>query len=60
MAPTKKYNAGSISCALWENDMTMADGRKVRALKDYVACCTSSFTVEANSVNRRRLDSSLP
>jgi hypothetical protein len=33
MAPTKKYNAGSISCALWENDMTMADGRKVRALK---------------------------
>jgi len=33
MAPTKKCNAGSISCALWENDMTMADGRKVRALK---------------------------
>jgi len=33
IAPTKKYNAGSISCALWENDMTMADGHKVRALK---------------------------
>ena len=33
MAPTKKYNAGSISCALWENDMTTQDGRKIRSLK---------------------------
>ncbi len=33
MAPVKKFSAGSISCALWENEIATADGRKVRALK---------------------------
>jgi len=59
MAPIKKINAGTVSCALWENEATVA-GRKVTMLKAYVACCTSSLTVEAIPGNRRRLDSSLP
>jgi hypothetical protein len=33
MAPLKKYSAGSISCALWENEATV-DGRKVNILRD--------------------------
>ena len=32
MAPLKKFSAGSISCALWENDATI-EGRKVSVLK---------------------------
>ena len=32
MAPIKKYSAGSISCALWENEIPVG-GRTVRALK---------------------------
>jgi hypothetical protein len=32
MAPIKKYNAGSISCALWENEATV-DGRTVGILR---------------------------
>ena len=59
MAPVKKFSAGSVSSAIWEND-AVVNGKKVGILKDYVACCTSSFTVEATSGNRRRLDSSLP
>ena len=31
--PVPKFKAGGISCALWENDMTTQDGRKVRSLK---------------------------
>ena len=33
MAPLKKFSAGSISCALWENEVTTANGRKVPMLK---------------------------
>jgi hypothetical protein len=32
MAPIRKYSAGSISCALWENEATV-EGRKVGILK---------------------------
>jgi hypothetical protein len=32
MAPVKKFIAGSVSCALWENEATV-DGRKVTLLK---------------------------
>ena len=32
MAPVKKFSAGSVSCALWENEATV-DGRKVSLLK---------------------------
>jgi len=32
MAPIKKLSAGSISCALWENEATV-DGRTVSILK---------------------------
>jgi hypothetical protein len=32
MAPIKKYRAGSVSCALWENEATV-DGRSVPILK---------------------------
>lgn len=32
MKPVKKFNAGSVSCALWENDATV-DGRNVTVLK---------------------------
>jgi hypothetical protein len=32
MAPIKKFSAGSISCALWENEATV-DGRSVRLLR---------------------------
>ena len=32
MPPIKKFNAGSISCALWENEIPVG-GRTVRALK---------------------------
>lgn len=32
MAPIKKFSAGSISCALWENQATV-EGRKVEILK---------------------------
>jgi hypothetical protein len=32
VAPIKKYNAGSISCALWENEATV-DGRTVGILR---------------------------
>jgi hypothetical protein len=35
MAPVKKFNAGSVSCALWENEATV-DGRKANLLKDTV------------------------
>jgi len=33
MAPVKKFSAGSISCALWENEVTTANGRKAPMLK---------------------------
>ena len=33
MTPVKKFSAGSISCALWENEVTTADGRKAVMLK---------------------------
>ena len=32
MAPVKKFSAGSVSCALWENEATV-EGRKVSLLK---------------------------
>lgn len=32
MAPIKKINAGTVSCALWENDASV-NGRKVTMLK---------------------------
>ena len=32
MAPIKKFSAGTISCALWENEATV-EGRKVSILK---------------------------
>ena len=32
MAPVKKFSAGSVSCALWENEATV-DSRKVNLLK---------------------------
>lgn len=32
MAPVKKFSAGSVSCALWENSATI-EGRKVNVLK---------------------------
>ena len=32
MAPVKKFGAGSVSCALWEND-AMVNGNKVQILK---------------------------
>ena len=32
MAPLKKYSAGSISCALWENE-AQVDGRKIDILR---------------------------
>ncbi|HOW74285.1 MAG TPA: hypothetical protein PKY77_27085 [Phycisphaerae bacterium] len=32
MAPVKKFSAGSVSCALWENEATV-DGRKVGVLR---------------------------
>ncbi len=32
MKPKQKYTAGSISCALWENDATI-DGRNVTVLR---------------------------
>jgi len=31
--PKTKIQAGSVSCALWENEMTTADGRKIPVLK---------------------------
>ncbi|HOW73366.1 MAG TPA: hypothetical protein PKY77_22425 [Phycisphaerae bacterium] len=33
MAPLKKYSAGSVSSAIWENEGTTADGRKVGVLR---------------------------
>ena len=33
MAPLKKFSAGSISCALWENEVTTANGRTINLLK---------------------------
>ncbi len=33
MAPMKKFRAGTISCALWENQATVS-GRTVTMLKD--------------------------
>ena len=33
MAPVKKFSAGGASCAIWENEIATANGRKVRALK---------------------------
>jgi len=33
MAPLKKFSAGSVSCALWENEISTANGRKVPMLK---------------------------
>jgi hypothetical protein len=59
MTPVKKFSAGSVSCAIWENE-ALVNGKNVGILKDHVACCTSSFTVETISGNRRRLDNSLP
>ena len=32
MKPTKKFSAGTISCALWENEATV-DGRAVSVLR---------------------------
>jgi len=32
MAPVKKINAGTVSCALWENEVTV-NGRKATMLK---------------------------
>jgi hypothetical protein len=32
MAPVKKFGAGSVSCALWEND-AVVNGNKVQILK---------------------------
>ena len=32
MAPLKKFSAGSISCALWENEATV-NGRRISLLK---------------------------
>jgi len=32
MAPVKKFSAGTVSCALWENEMDVG-GRTVRILK---------------------------
>ena len=32
-APVKKFSAGSIACALWENEISTPDGRKARVLK---------------------------
>jgi len=33
MTPIKKFRAGTISCALWENDIPTANGGKVPMLK---------------------------
>ena len=32
MAPVKKFNAGPVSCALWENEATV-NGRKMTLIK---------------------------
>ena len=31
--PVHKIRAGQVSCALWENELNLSGGRKVRALK---------------------------
>ena len=31
--PLKKFRAGQVSCALWENEVTTKDGRAVTMLK---------------------------
>ena len=31
--PVHKIRAGQVSCALWENEMTLSGGRKIKALK---------------------------
>ena len=31
--PVQKFRAGQVSCALWENELNLSGGRKVRALK---------------------------
>jgi hypothetical protein len=31
--PVQKIRAGQVSCALWENEMTLSGGRKIKALK---------------------------
>ncbi|HOW73324.1 MAG TPA: hypothetical protein PKY77_22215 [Phycisphaerae bacterium] len=33
VGPLKKFSAGSVSCALWENGGTTVDGRKVGVLR---------------------------
>ena len=33
MAPLKKFSAGSISCALWENEVPTQNGGKATMLK---------------------------
>ena len=33
MPPIKKFSAGSISCALWENEIATTNGGKARLLK---------------------------
>jgi len=33
MAPLKKYTAGTISCALWENEIPVKNGDRVTVLK---------------------------
>lgn len=31
--PVQKIRAGQVSCALWENELNVSGGRKVKALK---------------------------
>ena len=31
--PLKKFRAGQVSCALWENEIAVEDGRSVQMLK---------------------------
>ena len=31
--PKEKIIAGAVSCALWENELTMRDGRRIPVLK---------------------------
>ena len=33
MAPIKKFSAGSVSCALWENEIPTSNGQKATMLK---------------------------
>jgi hypothetical protein len=31
--PVQKFRAGQVSCALWENELSLSGGRKIKALK---------------------------